>query len=140
MIDGNQVYSVVHLKNIILNSYTSMKWVFLAQQRKKQLVGVWLIVYFSESCLFKKKYKLLDLLLNEIRVCFNKKRGFNGEWSLDQNSLDRNCLFQLIETFIISWSNFLRLFSWSKNSINCQNFQVIFWHLIKSSNNGILGF
>jgi hypothetical protein len=29
--------------------------------------------------------------------------------------------FQLIETFIISWPNFLRLFSWSKNSINCQN-------------------
>jgi hypothetical protein len=25
-------------------------------------------------------------------------------------------------------------------SINCQNLQVIFWQLIKSSNNGILGF
>jgi hypothetical protein len=40
--------------------------------------------------------------------------------------------FQLIEIFIISWPNFLRLFSWLKNSINCQNLQVIFWHLIES--------
>jgi hypothetical protein len=29
--------------------------------------------------------------------------------------------------------------SYFKLLINCQNLQVIFWHLIESSNNGILG-
>ncbi len=70
-------------------------------------------------------------------------------------------IFHLIESFIFTWSNYLRLFTWSKVSImhlikrlkSChliksfindlikwKNPSVLFWHLLKSSNNGILGF
>jgi hypothetical protein len=39
--------------------------------------------------------------------------------------------FQLIESFIISWSNFFRLSTWSKNLINCQKRTYGFWQSIK---------
>jgi hypothetical protein len=88
--------------------------------------------------------------------------------SFDRNSLDRNCLFsvdqnfhnqlteffetfQLIEKFDQLPKNNLQILavdqnfnnvilSYFKLLINCQNLQVIFWQLIESSNNGILGF
>ena len=70
-------------------------------------------------------------------------------------------IFHLIESFIFTWSNFLRLFTWSKLSImrlikrlkscqlietfindliKCQKRTYGFWQLIESSNNGILAF
>ena len=66
-------------------------------------------------------------------------------------------IFQLIEISLITRSNFLTLFTWSKvlimnsvkrlnlgvwpnYSIKCQNPSVLFSQLIESSNNGILGF
>jgi hypothetical protein len=70
-------------------------------------------------------------------------------------------IFHLIKSFIFTWSNFLRLFTWSKVSImhsikplkTCRliksfikdlikwkNLSVLFWHLIKSCNNSIFGF
>ena len=47
------------------------------------------------------------------------------------NSLDQNCVFSVDWKFHNQLTKFFRLFSWSKNSINCQNLQVISWHLIK---------
>ena len=80
----------------------------------------------------------------------------------DQKSVDQNCVlsvdqnfhnqltkifdtFQLIEKFDQVPKKELMDFKITKNEINkilinCQNLQVIFWQLIKSSNNGILGF
>ncbi len=67
-------------------------------------------------------------------------------------------IFHLIKSFIFTWSNFLRLFIWSKvsimhlikrlkschliksfinDSIKWKNPSVLFWHLIESSKNGI---
>ena len=69
--------------------------------------------------------------------------AFFVTWSKVSLIFDK--FWQLIKTFInyfggfFAWSKLL-LMSYFKLLINCQNLQVIFWHLIESSNNGILGF
>ncbi len=59
---------------------------------------------------------------------------------LTENQLIKIVFYQLIKTFIISWPKFLTLFSWSKNSINCQKRTDRFWQLIKSFINVIFAF
>ena len=50
---------------------------------------------------------------------------------LTENQLIEIVFYQLIKIFIISWPKFWTLFSWSKNSINCQKRTDGFWQLIK---------
>ncbi len=76
---------------------------------------------------------------------------FHLTFSVYQNFLLNKAFDQNFFFFFFTWSNFTWSFqliktfinvilSYFKLSINCQNLQVLFWQLIKSSNNGILGF
>ena len=48
------------------------------------------------------------------------------------NSLDQNCVFSVDRKFHNQLTKFFETFQLIKNSINCQNLQVIFCHLIES--------
>ena len=76
---------------------------------------------------------------------------YNDRGSVDRNSVDRNCVLSLDQNFVNHLTEFHLtesvdrnfnnvILSYFKLLIKCQKRTDGFWQLIKSSNNGILGF
>ena len=88
---------------------------------------VWNNFVGSQTMLFIvwDNFALCCKQVEDVRCLFD--RG-----SVDRISLDRNCVFSLDRNLLITWSNFLTLFTWSNYSIKCQKRTYGFWHLIES--------
>jgi hypothetical protein len=101
--------------------------------------SITLTIYFLnwhiESIWSVLTFKLLTQM--HLKLIFNVLM-FKTGGCLTKIHLIEIVFYQLIKIFIISWPNFFRLFTWSKNLINCQKKTCKFWHMIESSNNGFL--
>ena len=126
----------------------------------------WLVKFRStekwqfRSSEIRSSDRLPNILLWQI-ISMQLLRALTANDHLIEFHLIKIVIFQLIEISLITWSNYLTLFTWSKvkimnsvkrlkschliesfinDSIKWKNPSVLFWHLIESSNNGILCF
>ncbi len=98
-------------------------------------------IVFKRFVLFVKKRKKVSIRIESEGFEYDSRnltKRTGGR--LTEINLIEIVFFQLIESFIIIWPNFFRLFTWSKNSIKWKNLSVLIWHLIRSSNNGYFAF
>ena len=102
-------------------------------------------LWFHQVSLFQifqcqMNFMLWNYIISNWNFLYNYLPSVEGNNHLIEFQLIKIVFYHLIKIMLITWPNFLTLFTWSNYSINCQKITCIFWQLIKSSNNGILGF
>ena len=121
---------------IQIKSRTSIKWETTLFWNKILRV---LNIFLRELCtkfkmiyicfdyqLSRKKKELLYVVMHWAQIgepC--------GKWSLDQNSLDQNCVLSLDQNYVNHLTEFLDGFHWSNYSINWLKRTDGFWQLIE---------
>jgi len=113
-----EVVAAVGVSDVITDAF--WKWIFEAVLLTwRLLIKAFVMGHLVGILVIKDDVDCWYGRLRKQNIQFKYKTNLGND-HLTKNELIKLVFYQLIEIFI-SWPKFWTLFSWSKNSINCQN-------------------